>query len=52
VYSGVKNVMEEAIRKHGKPEIVNSDEDSQYTSALWTQYLKLEGIRISMYGKG
>jgi putative transposase len=47
-----KNVMEEAIRKHGKPEIVNSDQGSQYTSALWTQYLEQEGIRISMDGKG
>ena len=34
-----KNVLEEAIRRHGKPEIVNSDQGSQYTSALWTQYL-------------
>jgi len=47
-----KNVLEEAIRKHGKPEIVNSDQGSQYTSALWTQYLEQEGIKISMDGKG
>jgi putative transposase len=47
-----KNVLEEAIRRHGKPEIVNSDQGSQYTSALWTQYLEQEGIKISMDGKG
>ena len=47
-----KNVLEEAIAKHGKPEIVNSDQGTQYTSALWTQYLEKLGIRISMDGKG
>jgi putative transposase len=47
-----KNVLAEAIRRHGKPEIVNSDQGSQYTSALWTQYLEQEGIKISMDGKG
>jgi putative transposase len=34
------------------PEIVNSDQGSQYTSALWTQYLEQKGISISIYGKG
>ena len=47
-----KNVMEEAILKHGKPEIVNSYQGSQYTSTLWTPYLEKEGIRMSMDGKG
>jgi putative transposase len=47
-----KNVMEDAIQSHGKPEIVNSDQGSQFTSALWTQYLEQEGIRTSMDGKG
>lgn len=45
-------VLEEAIATHGKPEIVNSDQGSQYTSALWTQYLESQGIQISMDGKG
>ena len=35
-----KNVLEDAITQHGKPEIVNSDQGTQYTSALWTQYLE------------
>jgi putative transposase len=47
-----KNVLEDAIATHGKPEIVNSDQGSQYTSALWTQYLEKQGILISMDGKG
>ena len=47
-----KNVLEDAIRRHGKPEIVNSDQGTQYTSALWTQYLEEMGIQISMDGKG
>lgn len=47
-----KNVLEEAILKHGKPHIVNSDQGAQYTSALWTQYLGNQEIQISMDGKG
>jgi putative transposase len=47
-----KNVLEEAIACYGKPEIVNSDQGTQYTSALWTQYLERERILISMDGKG
>jgi putative transposase len=47
-----KNVLAEAISNHGKPEIINTDQGTQYTSALWTQYLESEGIQISMDGKG
>lgn len=47
-----KQVLQEAIATHGKPEIINSDQGVQYTSALWTQYLDQEGIQISMDGKG
>ncbi|MDZ7607404.1 MAG: integrase core domain-containing protein [Cyclobacteriaceae bacterium] len=45
-------VLEEAIRRHGKPEIVNSDQGSQYTSAHWVDTLKDLGIQISMDGRG
>lgn len=45
-------VLKEAIRQHGKPEIVNSDQGSQYTSAHWVNMLKECGIQISMDGKG
>jgi putative transposase len=47
-----KNVLEEAIACFGHPGIVNSDQGTQYTSALWTQYLEREEIQISMDGKG
>ena len=47
-----KTVLEDAISKYGKPEIVNSDQGTQYTSALWTQYLERMEIQISMDGKG
>jgi putative transposase len=47
-----KSVLEEAIRTHGKPGIVNSDQGCQYTSITWTQYLDNEGILASMDGKG
>lgn len=45
-------VLEEAIEKHGKPEIVNSDQGAQFTCREWVEYLKKEGIKISMDGKG
>ena len=47
-----RQVLEEAVRRYGKPEIVNSDQGSQYTSAYWTGYLEKEGILVSMDGKG
>ena len=50
--SWCREVLEDAIATHGKPEILNSDQGCQYTSALWTQYLESQGIQISMDGKG
>lgn len=45
-------LLEDTIRKHGKPEIHNSDQGSQYTSELYTETLKSHEIKISMDGKG
>ncbi|MFN2424792.1 MAG: IS3 family transposase, partial [Cryomorphaceae bacterium] len=45
-------VLERALSKYGKPEIINSDQGSQYTSEHWVSYLKEKGISISMDGKG
>jgi putative transposase len=48
-------VLKMAISRHGMPEIINSDQGSQFTSALWTEYIEneLQGkIKISMDGKG
>ena len=44
--------LEEALRTHGKPEIFNSDQGSQFTSETFTGVLKREGIVISMDGRG
>jgi len=44
--------LEEAINVHGVPEIVNTDQGSQFTSQAFTGLLKEHGIRISMDGKG
>lgn len=44
--------LEEALRQHGKPEIFNTDQGSQFTSEAFTGRLKEEGIQISMDGKG
>jgi putative transposase len=44
--------LEEAIEKYGRPEIFNTDQGSQFTSAAFTGRLKEEGIAISMDGKG
>ena len=46
------DVLQDAIKHNGKPEIINSDQGCQYTSAAWTQYLRDEHIAISMDGKG
>lgn len=45
-------VLKEAIEHNGKPEILNSDQGSQYTSPAWVHYLEGENILVSMDGKG
>ena len=44
--------LEEALSKHGKPEIVNTDQGSQFTGAAFTGVLARHGVAISMDGKG
>jgi putative transposase len=46
------NALESAIRRHGIPEIFNTDQGSQFTGKAFTDVLKKHGIRISMDGKG
>lgn len=48
------DVLKMAISRYGKPEIVNSDQGSQFTSDLWIEYLENEQnkIQISMDGRG
>jgi putative transposase len=45
------DALAEAFRK-GKPEIVNTDQGSQYTSREFTDRVQQEGVKISMDGKG
>jgi putative transposase len=45
-------VLAEALRLYGKPDIFNSDQGCQFTSAEFTGRLKAEGIQISMDGRG
>jgi putative transposase len=48
----VLGVLKDAIENYGKPEILNSDQGSQYTSFAWTNFLEQNEIKISMDGKG
>ena len=41
-----------ALETHGIPEIINSDQGSQFTTADWISILETSGIRVSMDGKG
>ncbi|MCJ2069558.1 DDE-type integrase/transposase/recombinase, partial [Methylobacterium sp. J-030] len=44
--------VEEALARHGTPEIFNTDQGSQFTSHGFTSVLVKAGIAISMDGKG
>ena len=44
--------LNEALAKHGTPDIFNTDQGSQFTSAAYIDVLNLNGIKISMDGKG
>ena len=47
-----KETVEEAIALHGKPEILNTDQGSQFTSEIFTHSVLTENIKLSMDGKG
>ena len=44
--------LQEALARHGKPEIVNTDQGSQFTCEAFTDVLTRNAIKISMDGKG
>ncbi len=46
------SALEEALTRCGTPEIFNTDQGSQFTSAAFTGRLAAAGIRISMDGRG
>ncbi|MGC2404309.1 MAG: IS3 family transposase [Acidobacteriaceae bacterium] len=46
------DALEEALARHGRPEIFNTDQGSQFTSADFTALLLENAIAISMDGRG
>ena len=46
------DAVDEALARHGRPEIFNTDQGSQFTSAAFTGLLAENVIRISMDGRG
>ena len=44
--------LEDALARHGKPDIFNTDQGSQFTGAAFTGVLASNAIAISMDGKG
>jgi putative transposase len=46
------DAVEEAVLKYGVPEIMNTDQGSQFTSSAFIGLLQQNGIQVSMDGKG
>src|SRR6267154_2622770 len=44
--------LEEALARHGKPRIFNTDQGAQFTSAAFTGKLEAASVAISMDGRG
>jgi putative transposase len=44
--------LDEALARHGRPEIVNTDQGAQFIGAAFTGVLAKNEIRLSMDGKG
>ena len=44
--------LSEAMTRHGRPEIFNTDQGVQFTSAAFVGQLETHGVRVSMDGKG
>src|SRR6185503_3974812 len=49
---GCLKSLEMALHLYMKPNIINSDQGCQFTSAAWIQTLMVYNIQISMNGKG
>jgi putative transposase len=44
--------LDEALARHGRPDIFNTDQGAQFTSAAFTGRLEEHGVAISMDGRG
>ncbi|MBC8315124.1 MAG: transposase family protein, partial [Bacteroidetes bacterium] len=48
-----RDTLDEAIERYGHPEIVNTDQGSQFTSEVFSEYVvKTRELKLSMDGKG
>lgn len=47
-----KEVIEQAFARYGTPEIVNTDQGSQFTAEEFTSVVLAQGCRLSMDGRG
>ena len=47
-----KEIIEQAFARHGTPEIVNTDQGSQFTAEEFTRVVVEAGCRLSMDGRG
>jgi putative transposase len=45
-------VLNEAFNLHGTPEIVNTDQGSQFAAAEFVQAVKDQGCKVNMDGRG
>jgi putative transposase len=45
-------VLEEALARYGPPEIMNTDQGSQFTGSAWITTLTDAGVQVSMDGRG
>ena len=50
--SNAYELLQDCVRTYGMPEIVNSDQGRQFTTAEWERLLRQNGIQISMDGRG
>ena len=51
-YAFCLEAVEEALVRHGRPEIFDTDQGSQFTSAHFTGLLLRNSVKISMDGRG
>ena len=45
-------MLEQAVKVHGKPEVINTDQGSQFTCKAWVEWVENNGIKVSMDGRG
>lgn len=47
-----REILEQAFARYGVPEIINTDQGSQFTAEEFTHAVLSRGVRLSMDGKG